>query len=94
MYNYMKGNKNIKEKKNYVPRSSCPHLQVSRIPQTENGTNEKRQLPFVSCKQKIVTANFGLFAASKNGKHTFFLSQQMVTGNNVCCFSNPAHLCH
>jgi hypothetical protein len=36
----------------HVSMCPCPCLRVSGIPQTENGTNGKRQLPFIFCKWK------------------------------------------
>jgi hypothetical protein len=46
--------------------------------QKENGTNRKRQLPFVFCKPEKEIANFRLFAAIRNGKRKFVsLDQQM-----------------
>jgi hypothetical protein len=74
-------------------RKLCPAcLHVSGIPQTENGTHGKRQLPFVCCKRKTETAYFHLFAGNGIGKRKFiFLDgiRQMV----VSCFSKDAHLC-
>ncbi len=63
----------------------CPCLQVSRIPQTKNKTNGKRQLMFVFCKQQTETANFRLFAA--NGKQTFFFfGRQTINVNRHLMF--------
>jgi hypothetical protein len=51
------------------------------FPQTENGTNDKRQLPIVFCKREKKTANFRLFAANGNGKRKFvFLGRQTMNG--------------
>jgi hypothetical protein len=53
---------------------------VSGIPQTENGTYGKRQLPFVFCKRKTETANSRLFVA--NGKRTVVcLGWQTINGD-------------
>jgi hypothetical protein len=48
----------------WVSTSPYPSLNVSGIPQRENGTNRKGQLPFVYCKQEMEMANFNLFAAN------------------------------
>jgi hypothetical protein len=53
-----------------------PSLYVSIFPDfckrktelTENGTNGKRQLQFVCCKQKMEMANFYLYATNRVGK--------------------------
>jgi hypothetical protein len=45
-----------------------PYLHISRIPQTENGTNRKWQLLFVCCKWKKETVNFHLIAENGKGK--------------------------
>jgi hypothetical protein len=67
--------------------SPCPCLHVSRILQTENGTNRKRGLPFVCCKEKTETVNLRLFAADGNGKRKFlFLGRQMLTSNRRLFF--------
>jgi hypothetical protein len=49
---------------------------------TGNGTNGKRQLPFVYCKRKTETKNFRLFAANGNRKWKFvFLGRQTKNSN-------------
>jgi hypothetical protein len=62
--------------------SPCPCFHVSRILQTENGTNRKRGLPFVCCKGKTETANLRLFAADGNGKRKFFFPWSAKLSNN------------
>jgi hypothetical protein len=70
-----------------VSMSPCPRLHVSRIPKTENGTNGKRQLPFVFCKRKTEMENFRLFTANRNRKQTFdFLGRQTINGNRRLLF--------
>jgi hypothetical protein len=45
----------------------------------ENGTNGKRQFPFVCCKRETETANFRLSAANRTGKKKFILvGRQMI----------------
>jgi hypothetical protein len=73
--------------------SPCPCLHISGIPQKENGTNEKRQFPFVFCKRKMERANFRLLAAKgdrktggcflrETGKRAVvFLGRQTINGN-------------
>jgi hypothetical protein len=49
---------------------SCPSPYILHVYvhlQVENGTNGKRQIPFICCKQKTETANFRLLAANGNG---------------------------
>jgi hypothetical protein len=83
--------------------SPSPCLHVSKIPQIENGTNGKQQLPFICCKRKTATANFRLFAANgkrewqtsvcllqtetENGSLFSLVCQTLV---NDCCFSKRA----
>jgi hypothetical protein len=55
----------------WVSTSPYPCLNVSGIPQRENGTNRKGQLPFVFCKQEMEMANFNLFAANGNRNQMF-----------------------
>ncbi len=57
-----------------------PCLHVSGIPQTDNGTNGKRQLLFFLRERE--TANLRLFAANGNGEQTLvFLGRQTINGN-------------
>jgi hypothetical protein len=57
--------------------------------QTENGTNGRWQVPFVFCKRKTETANFGFVTANGNGKWKFvFLGQQMINGNTIAVSAN------
>ncbi len=46
---------------------------------TENGTNGKRQLPFVCCKQK-------------RKKEDFFLGWQTINVIDNCCFITHTHI--
>jgi hypothetical protein len=58
--------------------AQCPCLNISGIPQKENGTNGKWQFPFVFCKRKMER----LLATKGNGKQAFvFLGQQTINGN-------------
>ncbi len=67
--------------------SMSPCLHVPRIRQAQNGTNEKRQLLFVGCKQKMETENFRLFAENRNIKGKFvFLGRQTMNGNRRLLF--------
>jgi hypothetical protein len=55
----------------------------------ENGTNTKRQLPYVCCEQKTETANFRLFAANGNGKRKFvFLGRPTINGDGIAVSAN------
>jgi hypothetical protein len=47
---------------------------VDTLLQTENGTNRKRQLLFASCKEKMETAKFRLFAANEMEMKRLFSS--------------------
>jgi hypothetical protein len=47
------------------------YKQYSLYIYAENGTNGKRQLPFVCCKRKTETTNFRLFSANGNRKFVF-----------------------
>jgi hypothetical protein len=75
------------------PCFHVPCLHVSGILQMENGTNAKRQLPYVCCEQKMEIANFRLFAANGNGKRKFvLLGRPTINGNGTAVSANvPSH---
>ncbi len=68
----------------------CGYLHVSRIPQTENGTNGKWKLPTVCCKQKTEMANFCSFAANRNGKRKFLLVGLKTINATVSVHQGPS----
>jgi hypothetical protein len=59
--------------------SPCPCLHASGIPQTENRTNGKQQLPNVTANGKQKTPIYLLHTETENG--TVFLGQQLTKGN-------------
>ncbi len=70
-------------------------LVLETLLQTENGTDGKRQLPFVCCKRKTETANFCLFAANGNGKWKFvFYGQWTINGYRRLPFQQKCPFMH
>jgi hypothetical protein len=63
----------------------CLYLHVNGIPHAENGTNGKRQLPFVFFKRETEMANFRFFFVCwklKRKKRKFvFLGRRTINGN-------------